>query len=37
VLVRTGKFLPRDLERAPTPPDHVIESFPSLPALLRPT
>jgi HAD superfamily hydrolase (TIGR01458 family) len=37
VLVRTGKFLPRDLERAPTPPDHVIESFPSLPELLRPT
>lgn len=36
VLVRTGKFLPRELERAPTPPDHVIESFPSLPELLRP-
>jgi HAD superfamily hydrolase (TIGR01458 family) len=37
VLVRTGKFLPRDIERAPTPPDHVIESFASIPELLRPT
>jgi ribonucleotide monophosphatase NagD (HAD superfamily) len=35
VLVRTGKFLPGDLERAEGAPDHVIDSFADLPALLR--
>lgn len=33
VLVRTGKFRPADLEHDP-PPDHVIDSFASLPTLL---
>ncbi|HXF36654.1 MAG TPA: TIGR01458 family HAD-type hydrolase [Actinomycetota bacterium] len=35
VLVRTGKFRPQDLERAPGPPDHVIDSVGDLPALLE--
>jgi HAD superfamily hydrolase (TIGR01458 family) len=35
VLVRTGKFLPRDLERAGEGPDHVIDSFVDLPALVE--
>ena len=35
VLVRTGKFLPGDLERTDGTPDHVIDSFADLPALLR--
>ncbi|MGN5381438.1 HAD family hydrolase [Streptomyces sp. MUSC 14] len=34
VLVRTGKFLPQTLERASGPPDHVLDSFAALPALL---
>jgi HAD superfamily hydrolase (TIGR01458 family) len=34
VLVRTGKFLPRDLETAEQTPDHVIDSFADLPALI---
>lgn len=34
VLVRTGKFLPRDLERAEEAPDHVIDSFVDLPDLV---
>ena len=34
VLVRTGKFLPRDLERADEAPDHVIDSFVDLPDLV---
>jgi len=35
VLVRTGKFRPEDLERAPRYPDRVIESVADLPDLLR--
>ncbi len=35
VLVRTGKFLPGDLERPDGKPDHVIDSFADLPTLLR--
>jgi HAD superfamily hydrolase (TIGR01458 family) len=35
VLVRTGKFLPRDLERSGESPDHVIDSFVDLPALVE--
>jgi HAD superfamily hydrolase (TIGR01458 family) len=35
VLVRTGKFRPADLERDDGTPDHVIDSFAELPALLR--
>lgn len=35
VLVRTGKFRPEDLERAPGRPDHVIDSVADLPALLE--
>ena len=35
VLVRTGKFRPADLEREDGTPDHVIDSFADLPALLR--
>jgi HAD superfamily hydrolase (TIGR01458 family) len=34
VLVRTGKYLPEALHDAPGSPDHVIESFAELPALL---
>lgn len=34
VLVRTGKFVPRALERASGAPDHVLDSFADLPALL---
>lgn len=34
VLVRTGKFRPEVLERAASPPDHVIDSIADLPALL---
>jgi ribonucleotide monophosphatase NagD (HAD superfamily) len=37
VLVRTGKFRPADLERTDGRPDHVIDSFADLPALLRST
>ncbi|MBC2900557.1 TIGR01458 family HAD-type hydrolase [Streptomyces cupreus] len=35
VLVRTGKFLPETLREASGTPDHVIDSFADLPALLR--
>ncbi|MDQ0752862.1 HAD superfamily hydrolase (TIGR01458 family) [Streptomyces africanus] len=35
VLVRTGKFQPEDLRAADGTPDHVIDSFAGLPALLR--
>ncbi|WP_328875167.1 TIGR01458 family HAD-type hydrolase [Streptomyces sp. NBC_00287] len=35
VLVRTGKFLPETLREASGRPDHVIDSFADLPALLR--
>jgi ribonucleotide monophosphatase NagD (HAD superfamily) len=31
VLVRTGKFLPADLERAEPQPDHVLDSIAELP------
>ena len=34
VLVRTGKFLPETLEAAEGTPDHVVDSFADLPALL---
>jgi ribonucleotide monophosphatase NagD (HAD superfamily) len=34
VLVRTGKFLPTDLERAAARPDHVLDSIGDLPAWL---
>lgn len=34
VLVRTGKYLPETHEAASGPPDHVIDSFADLPALL---
>lgn len=34
VLVRTGKFLPSDLERTDGTPDHVIDAFADLPALM---
>jgi HAD superfamily hydrolase (TIGR01458 family) len=37
VLVRTGKFLPADLERSAGRPDHVIDSIAELPGLLRPS
>lgn len=37
VLVRTGKFRPADLERPDGTPDHVIDSFADLPALLQRT
>lgn len=36
VLVRTGKFLPTDLERAGAEPDQVLDSIADLPAWLRP-
>jgi HAD superfamily hydrolase (TIGR01458 family) len=35
VLVRTGKFLPRDLERADPAPDHVVDSFADVPDLIE--
>lgn len=35
VLVRTGKFQPADLDRTDGTPDHVIDSFADLPALLQ--
>ncbi|WP_405727428.1 TIGR01458 family HAD-type hydrolase [Streptomyces sp. NBC_00028] len=35
VLVRTGKFLPETLRDASGVPDHVVDSFAELPALLR--
>ena len=35
VLVRTGKFLPTDLERVDGTPDHVLESIADLPAWLE--
>jgi len=35
VLVKTGKYLPRDVEKAAQPPDHVIDSFADLPDLLE--
>jgi len=35
VLVKTGKYLPRDQERATLPPDHVLESFADLPELVE--
>jgi len=34
ILVRTGKFLPTDLERATGEPDHVLDSIADLPAWL---
>jgi ribonucleotide monophosphatase NagD (HAD superfamily) len=34
VLVRTGKFRDADLQRNHGTPDHVIDSFASLPAIL---
>ena len=34
VLVRTGKFLPSDLDRTDGAPDHVIDTFADLPALM---
>ena len=35
VLVKTGKFLPRDLDRVDPPVDHVIDSFVDLPELIE--
>jgi HAD superfamily hydrolase (TIGR01458 family) len=35
VLVKTGKFLPRDLDKAEPKPDHVIDSFVDLPDLIE--
>ncbi|MGV9455604.1 TIGR01458 family HAD-type hydrolase [Streptomyces sp. NPDC003635] len=35
VLVRTGKFLPETLREASGAPDHVLDSFADVPALLR--
>jgi HAD superfamily hydrolase (TIGR01458 family) len=37
VLVRTGKFMPTDLERGSHRPDRVIDSIADLPGLLRPS
>ncbi len=37
ILVRTGKFMPTDLERASGKPDHVIDSIAELPRSLRPS
>jgi HAD superfamily hydrolase (TIGR01458 family) len=34
VLVKTGKYLPRDHDTAKLPPDHVLNSFADLPALV---
>lgn len=36
VLVKTGKFMPGDLEKVPVPPDHELESIAGLPSLIRP-
>jgi ribonucleotide monophosphatase NagD (HAD superfamily) len=36
VLVRTGKFRPEDLERAPGRPDLELETIAGLPGLLAP-
>jgi HAD superfamily hydrolase (TIGR01458 family) len=35
VLVRTGKYRPRDLEKAAMPPDHVLDSFADLPDMIE--
>jgi ribonucleotide monophosphatase NagD (HAD superfamily) len=35
VLVRTGKYLPGDQEKAARPPDHVLGSFADLPDLIE--
>jgi HAD superfamily hydrolase (TIGR01458 family) len=35
VLVRTGKYLPRDDEKAAVRPDHVLDSFADLPELIE--
>jgi HAD superfamily hydrolase (TIGR01458 family) len=35
VLVKTGKYLPRDQERAALAPDHVLDSFAELPELVE--
>jgi HAD superfamily hydrolase (TIGR01458 family) len=35
VLVRTGKYLPGDVERAALPPDVILDSFADLPALVE--
>jgi len=35
IMVRTGKFMPTDLERASGKPDHVIDSIADLPRSLR--
>jgi HAD superfamily hydrolase (TIGR01458 family) len=35
VLVKTGKFLPRDLEREGAVPDHVLDSFADVPDLVE--
>jgi HAD superfamily hydrolase (TIGR01458 family) len=35
VLVKTGKYLPRDVEKAALPPDHVLDSFADVPDLIE--
>jgi ribonucleotide monophosphatase NagD (HAD superfamily) len=37
ILVRTGKFMPTDLDTASNEPDHVIDSIADLPRSLRPS
>jgi HAD superfamily hydrolase (TIGR01458 family) len=37
ILVRTGKFMPADLEPPSNKPDHVIDSIADLPGLFRPS
>ena len=37
ILVRTGKFMPTDLESPSNKPDHVIDSVADLPGLFRPS
>ncbi|MGH8940335.1 MAG: HAD hydrolase-like protein, partial [Actinomycetes bacterium] len=37
ILVRTGKFMPTDLEPPSNKPDHVIDSIADLPGLFRPS
>jgi HAD superfamily hydrolase (TIGR01458 family) len=37
ILVRTGKFMPKDLAPASNEPDHVIDSIADLPRSLRPS
>src|SRR6266498_3805674 len=37
ILVRTGKFMPTDLESPSNRPDHVIDSIADLPGLFRPS